>query len=73
MRRMGEVEAHIPALRYLLSVDPGDPAFAAMEAVARRRRSSLPCAPSPCAGHACAPWCWWWRICTGSTPAAKSF
>jgi hypothetical protein len=30
MRRMGEVEAHIPAIRYLLSVDPGDPAFAAM-------------------------------------------
>jgi len=38
MRRMGEVEAHIPAMRYLLSVDPGDPAFAAMEAVARRRK-----------------------------------
>jgi class 3 adenylate cyclase len=38
MRRMGEVEAHIPALRYLLSVDSGDPAFAAMEAVARRRK-----------------------------------
>jgi tetratricopeptide (TPR) repeat protein len=38
MRRMGEVEAHIPAIRYLLSVDPGDPAFAAMEAVARRRQ-----------------------------------
>ena len=38
MRRMGEVEVHIPAIRYLLSVDPGDPAFAAMEAVARRRK-----------------------------------
>jgi predicted ATPase len=38
MRRMGEVEAYIPALRYLLSVDPGDPAFAAMEAVARRQK-----------------------------------
>jgi class 3 adenylate cyclase/tetratricopeptide (TPR) repeat protein len=38
MRRMGEVETHIPAIRYLLSVDPGDPAFAAMEAVARRRK-----------------------------------
>jgi class 3 adenylate cyclase/tetratricopeptide (TPR) repeat protein len=38
MRRMGEGEAHIPAIRYLLSVDPGDPAFAAMEAVARRRK-----------------------------------
>jgi class 3 adenylate cyclase/tetratricopeptide (TPR) repeat protein len=38
MRRMGEIEAHIPAMRYLLSVDSGDPAFAAMEAVARRRQ-----------------------------------
>src|SRR5262245_7441451 len=38
MRRMGEVEVHIPAIRYLLSVDPGDPAFAATEAVARRRK-----------------------------------
>jgi tetratricopeptide (TPR) repeat protein len=38
MRHMGEVEAHIPAMRYFLSVDPGDPAFAAMEAVARRRK-----------------------------------
>jgi class 3 adenylate cyclase/tetratricopeptide (TPR) repeat protein len=38
MRRMGEIEAHIPAIRYLLSVDPGDPAFTAMEAVARRWR-----------------------------------
>jgi predicted ATPase len=38
MRRMGGIEAHIPAMRYLLSVDPGDPAFAAMEAVARRRK-----------------------------------
>ena len=37
MRRMGELEAHIPAIRYLLSVDPGDPAFAAMEGTARRR------------------------------------
>ena len=37
MRRMGELEAHIPAIRYLLSVDPGDAAFAAMEGTARRR------------------------------------
>jgi class 3 adenylate cyclase/tetratricopeptide (TPR) repeat protein len=37
MRRMGELEAHIPAIRYLLSVDPGDPAFAALEGTARRR------------------------------------
>src|SRR5262247_1124626 len=38
MRRMGDLEAHIPAMRYLLSVDPGDPALAAMEGAARRRQ-----------------------------------
>ena len=37
MRRMGELEAYIPAIRYLLSVDPGDPALAAMDGPARRR------------------------------------
>jgi len=37
MRRMGEVEAYIPAIRYLLSVDSGDAAFAALEGTARRR------------------------------------
>jgi hypothetical protein len=38
MRRMGELEAYIPAIRYLLSVDPGDAAFAAMDGPARRRQ-----------------------------------
>jgi class 3 adenylate cyclase/tetratricopeptide (TPR) repeat protein len=38
MRRMGELEAHLPAIRYLLSVDPGDPAFAALEGTPRRRQ-----------------------------------
>src|SRR5499426_1121935 len=38
MRRMDDLEAHIPAMRYLLSVDPGDPALAAMEGAARRRQ-----------------------------------
>ena len=37
MRRMGELEAYIPAIRYLLSVDPGDAALTAMEGAARRR------------------------------------
>jgi tetratricopeptide (TPR) repeat protein len=37
IRRMGEMEAHIPAIRYLLSVDPGDAAFAALEGTVRRR------------------------------------
>src|SRR3989475_156581 len=38
MRRMGELEPHTPYIRYLLSVDPGDPAIAAMDALARRRK-----------------------------------
>ncbi|HWM79366.1 MAG TPA: hypothetical protein VNS56_17425, partial [Methylomirabilota bacterium] len=38
MRRMGQLEPHIPYVRYLLSVDPGDPAISAMDASARRRR-----------------------------------
>src|SRR5712691_1584719 len=38
MRRMGELEPHTPYVRYLLSVDPGDPAIAAMDALARRRK-----------------------------------
>src|SRR5262245_25062331 len=37
MRRMGELEAHIPAIRYLLSIEPGDAALVAMEGAARRR------------------------------------
>ena len=38
MRRMGELEAHIPYVRYLLSVDPGDRAVLDMEASARRQK-----------------------------------
>ena len=37
MRRMGELEAYIPAIRSLLSVDPGDPALAALDGPALRR------------------------------------
>ena len=32
MQRMGELAAHMPFIRYLLSVDPGDPAIAGMDA-----------------------------------------
>jgi class 3 adenylate cyclase/tetratricopeptide (TPR) repeat protein len=39
MRRMGQLEPYIPFVRYLLSVDPGDPGVAAMDAPARRRRA----------------------------------
>jgi class 3 adenylate cyclase/tetratricopeptide (TPR) repeat protein len=38
MRRMGELEASIPAIRSLLSVDPGDAALTAMDGPARRRQ-----------------------------------
>lgn len=38
MRRMGGLEAHIPYIRYLLSVDPGDPEISAMEPLVRRKR-----------------------------------
>src|SRR5437899_1154398 len=38
MRRMGELETHIPYIRYLLSVDPGDRSILEMEAGARRRK-----------------------------------
>jgi predicted ATPase len=38
MRQMGDLEAHIPYIRYLLSVDPGDRSILDMEAGARRRK-----------------------------------
>jgi tetratricopeptide (TPR) repeat protein len=38
MRRMGQLEPQIPYIRYLMAVDPGDPAISAMEASARRKR-----------------------------------
>jgi class 3 adenylate cyclase/tetratricopeptide (TPR) repeat protein len=39
MRRLGGLEAHIPYIRYLLAVDPGDPAIAAMDSLVRRRQA----------------------------------
>ncbi len=39
MRRMGQLEAHIPFVRSLLAVDPGDPSVAALDAQARRRKA----------------------------------
>jgi class 3 adenylate cyclase/tetratricopeptide (TPR) repeat protein len=38
MRRMGGLEASIPAIRYLLSVAPGDETLAAMEPITRRKQ-----------------------------------
>jgi class 3 adenylate cyclase/tetratricopeptide (TPR) repeat protein len=39
VRRLGSLEREIPYIRYLLAVDPGDPAVLAMDAVARRTRT----------------------------------
>ena len=38
MRAMGEVAEHVPFIRYLLSVDPGDAAVTSMDAATRRKR-----------------------------------
>jgi class 3 adenylate cyclase/tetratricopeptide (TPR) repeat protein len=38
MRRLGGLEPHVPFVRYLLSVDPGDHAVIAMDAAQRRKR-----------------------------------
>jgi class 3 adenylate cyclase/tetratricopeptide (TPR) repeat protein len=38
MRRMGALDTHIPAIRYLLAVDPGDAVLTAMEPAARRKQ-----------------------------------
>jgi class 3 adenylate cyclase len=38
MRRMGGLDGHIPYIRYLLSVDPGDPAVVALDPLVRRRK-----------------------------------
>ncbi len=38
MRRMGGLDAHIPYVRYLLAVDPGDPVVSGIDAAARRSR-----------------------------------
>jgi class 3 adenylate cyclase/tetratricopeptide (TPR) repeat protein len=38
MRRLGGLDAQIPYVRHLLSVDPGDPAITAMDPAARRKR-----------------------------------
>ena len=38
MRQLGQLEEHVPGIRYLLSVDPGNVAFAAMEPSTRRKK-----------------------------------
>lgn len=38
LRAIGGLDAHAPFIRYLLAVDPGDPAAGAMDAPSRRTR-----------------------------------
>lgn len=38
MRRLGDLEAHIPYIRYLLSVEPGDPTISIMDPSVRRKQ-----------------------------------
>ena len=38
LQRLGDLEAHAPYIRYLLSVDPGDPAIPLMDAAVLRAR-----------------------------------
>src|SRR5205085_6733699 len=38
MRRLGGVDAHIPFIRYLLAVEPGDPTLTRMDAANRRTK-----------------------------------
>ena len=38
VRRLGGLDAHLPALRYLLAIDPGDPTLGHLEPAARRTR-----------------------------------
>jgi predicted ATPase len=38
MRQMGQLEVHIPAIRYLLAVARGDDVLTQMESVTRRKR-----------------------------------
>jgi class 3 adenylate cyclase/tetratricopeptide (TPR) repeat protein len=38
MHRMGELDVHIPYIRYLLAVDPGAPDVVAMDAATRRKK-----------------------------------
>ena len=71
MRRMGAIDAHIPAIRYLLAVDPGDAALTAMEPAARRKQLVDAVLALSLRGHSCGPWCWSTKTCTGSTPARK--
>src|ERR1043166_2653640 len=39
MRRLGDLETYIPYIRYLFSVDPGEPAVATMDPLVRRRQA----------------------------------
>ena len=72
MRAMGGLEAEISYVRYLLSADPGDPAVAAMDASARRKRLFDALRALMLRGAALRPWSSCSRTSIGATPAPRS-
>ena len=56
MRRLGRLEAYIPYIRYLLSVDPGDPAIAALDPLVRRKQCLMHYGHLRCKAPAYAQW-----------------
>jgi class 3 adenylate cyclase len=72
MRRLSRLEPHIPYIRYLLSVDSGDPAIGAMDPLGRRRRAFEALRDSRCGALVYARWFWSLRIYTGSTAVVKN-
>ena len=71
MRRMGAIDAHIPAIRYLLAVDPRMKRSPPWSPRHGASNSSMPCWRYCCARHSGGPWCWSTKTCTGATPARK--
>jgi len=71
MRRMGAIDAHIPAICYLLAVDSGDAALTAMEPAARRKQLVDAVLALSLRGPSYGPWCWSTKTCTGSTSVRK--
>ena len=61
MRRMGDLDAHMPYIHYLLSVDPGDPAVPTLDAATRRRLAFDALKALTLRAPAFVPSCWSWR------------
>jgi hypothetical protein len=69
---MGELEAQIPYVCFLLSVDPGDPAVAAMDALNRRKKVFEAVRILSLRGARLQPIVFVYEDCTGSTAARRN-